>query len=184
MYQISLVAAYIAGMKYALREFEPDVILEMDADLSHDPNQITNFIHEIEKGADFIIGSRYIKGGSIPQEWALHRKIFSVVGNLIVRFGFMKLRITDWTGGYRAIKAWIIKNALVHVKNYSGYVFQIALLDSAIKSGARIKEIPIEFRERKIGHTKIGPWDIIEFVWTAFKLRDKRLKLKRVKKQR
>ena len=158
--------AYTQGFQAAIEKLSPYLLFEMDADLSHDPNQITNFIHEIEKGADFIIGSRYIKGGSIPQEWALHRKIFSVVGNLIVRFGFMKLRITDWTGGYRAIKAWIIKNALVHVKNYSGYVFQIALLDSAIKTGAKIKEIPIQFEDRRIGKSKINSAQFIANIFT------------------
>lgn len=148
--------AYIQGFSYVLEKFNPYLVFEMDADLSHDPNLIPQFLEKIEKGADFVIGSRYIKGGSIPKEWAFHRKVFSIIGNLIARFGFMNLKITDWTSGYRAIKAWLIKQALPYLKNYSGYVFQIAFLDFAIKNEAKIEEIPINFFERKYGVSKIN----------------------------
>ncbi len=148
--------AYTQGFQTAIEKLSPYLLFEMDADLSHDPKEILNFIYEIEKGSDFVIGSRYIKGGSIPKEWAFYRKIFSVFGNLFVRLGFMKPRVSDWTGGYRAIKTWVIKNSLDHIKNYSGYVFQIALLDFAMKNGAKIKEIPIHFEERTIGKSKIN----------------------------
>lgn len=148
--------AYVQGFQKAIETLEPYLIFEMDADLSHDPKELPNFLREIEKGADFAIGSRYIKGGSIPEDWGIHRKFFSIVGNLVIRFGFMKLNVTDWTGGYRAVKAWIIKEASGHIKNYSGYVFQVALLDFAIKRKAVIREIPINFRDRIIGESKIN----------------------------
>ncbi len=148
--------AYVQGFQTAIEKIQPYLIFEMDADLSHDPKEIPNFLREIEKGADFVIGSRYIKGGSIPGDWGFHRKFFSVVGNLIIRFGFMKPGVTDWTGGYRGIKTWIIKEASDHIKNYSGYVFQVALLDFAIKRKAVIKEVPIHFRDRTIGESKIN----------------------------
>jgi len=125
--------AYTKGFKYALRELDPYVIFEMDADLSHDPEMIPYFLEEIEKGSDFVIGSRYIKGGSIPKDWAFHRKLFSVIGNIIIRLGFAKFKITDWTSGYRAIKAWIIKDSVDIIDTYSGYVFQVAVLDNALK---------------------------------------------------
>lgn len=157
--------AYTLGFQFAIEKFSPYLIFEMDADLSHDPKEITNFLHEIEKGADFVIGSRYIKGGSIPKDWGIHRKIFSIVGNIIVRLGFMKLNISDWTGGYRAVKTWLVKDALDHIKNYSGYVFQIALLDYALKHKAHIKEIPIQFKERNSGVSKINS---IHFIVTIF----------------
>ncbi|MBI4226617.1 glycosyltransferase family 2 protein [Candidatus Roizmanbacteria bacterium] len=158
--------AYTQGFLYAIENLSPYLVFEIDADLSHDPKQIPNFLRQIEKGADIVIGSRYIKGGSIPREWALYRKIFSIVGNLVVRLGFMQLYISDWTGGYRAIKTWVIKNALNHIKNYSGYVFQIALLDYAIKGGANIKEIPIQFADRKIGKSKINSTQFIINIFT------------------
>ncbi len=148
--------AYIQGFKMAIEKLQPFIIFEMDADLSHDPKELPHFLHEIEKGADFVIGSRYIKGGSIPENWGIHRKLLSVIGNIVIRLGFMKLSVSDWTTGYRAVKAWIIKNSMDHIKNYSGYVFQVALLDYAIKNKARVKEIPIHFKDRTIGISKIN----------------------------
>ena len=148
--------AYIHGFTYAIETLHAYVVFEMDADFSHDPKEIPNFLKCIEQGADFVIGSRYIKGGSIPKDWGIHRKLFSILGNLIVRFGFMKLKITDWTDGYRAIKTWIINSTLEHIQQYSGYVFQIALLDKAIQENAHVVEIPINFIDRKKGVSKIN----------------------------
>jgi len=147
--------AYYQGFQYALEKIKPFVIFEMDADLSHDPKEIVPFLRSIEKGADFVIGSRYIKEGSIPSNWGWHRKLFSVIGNFVVKAGFMKFAIKDWTSGYRAMKIWMVNSSLDYVKKYSGYVFQIALLDQAIKKNARIKEIPIQFTDRKYGKSKI-----------------------------
>lgn len=148
--------AYIRGFDYALDNLLPDLLFEMDADYSHDPKVLPQFIKKIEAGADFVIGSRYRRGGSIPKDWGIDRKIFSILGNLIIRFGFMKLRITDWTSGYRAIKADIIRESEQHVEKYTGYVFQIAILDFAIKSHANIAEVPIKFTDRKYGVSKIN----------------------------
>ncbi len=148
--------AYVNGFSYAMKHLNPFVLFEMDADLSHNPKNIPAFLRAIEQGADFVIGSRYIKNGSIPKNWALYRKLFSALGNLIVRFGFMKLRITDWTSGYRAMKVWIVKSGLPHVETYSGYVFQVALLDHAIKNLSVIKEVPIHFVDREKGVSKIN----------------------------
>lgn len=148
--------AYVTGFQIVIEKLNPFVIFEMDADLSHNPDDIPEFLHKIEKGADFVIGSRYLKGGAIPHDWALHRKIFSIGANWVIRLGFMKLKNTEWTNGYRAIKTWLIKTCLPYVKNYSGYVFQVAFLDHALKSGARVEEIPIKFVDRKEGVSKIN----------------------------
>ena len=148
--------AYKKGFQYAFNKINPYLIIQMDADGQHDPKKIPEFLKEIEKGADFVVGTRYSKGGSIPKNWGIHRKILSIGANFIIRFGFMKPKITEWTNGYRAIKSWIIKNATDHLKNYSGYVFQVAMLDFAITHKAVIKEIPIHFEERKSGISKIN----------------------------
>jgi len=153
--------AYLTGFSYAVEKLNAYLILEMDADLQHDPKKINEFVHEIEKGADFVIGARYIKGGSIPANWGLYRKFLSVVGNLVVRFGFMKLKIADWTSGYRAIKTWVIKAILPSVKNYSGYVFQVAVLDNAIKNKAVIREVPLNFKDRTRGVSKINSFQYV-----------------------
>ncbi|MEI6533182.1 MAG: glycosyltransferase family 2 protein [Candidatus Roizmanbacteria bacterium] len=148
--------AYMDGFHYAIDKLKPFVIFEMDADLSHDPKCIPLFLKEIENGADFVIGSRYMKGGSIPSDWAFHRKLFSFFGNLVIRAGFASIGIADWTSGFRAIKTWVIQSSLSHIKNYSGYVFQVAILDIAKKQHARIKELPIQFIDRKNGVSKIN----------------------------
>ena len=148
--------AYINGFQYALDKINPYLLFEMDADLSHDPDIIDDFLKKIEQGADFVIGSRYIKGGEIPKNWGLHRKLLSFIGNIIVRLGFMKLKIADWTSGYRAIKSWIIKDAYSHIRNYSGYVFQVALLDYAVTHKAHVDEVPLRFIDRTIGESKIN----------------------------
>lgn len=156
--------AYIAGFQYAIERLNTYLLFEMDADLQHDVAQLGEFFAEIEKGADFVIGSRYMKGGAIPKEWGFHRKLFSFLGNIIIRLGFMKLGIKDWTDGYRAVKAWLIKDSMPHIQNYSGYVFQIALLDYAVKHNARIVEIPTRFRERGYGESKINALQYITHI--------------------
>ncbi len=153
--------AYLKGFMYALKQLHADVVFEMDADLSHNPECIPQFLHKIEEGADFVIGSRYIQGGSIPRDWGVHRKLFSVLGNLIIRFGFMKLRITDWTSGYRGIRSWVVEKSLTQIERYSGYVFQVALLDEALKKGAKVLEEPINFVDREYGESKINAGQFI-----------------------
>lgn len=148
--------AYLKGFAVALKRLQADVVFEMDADFSHDPQVIPDFLTKIDGGADFVIGSRYIRGGSIPSDWSFDRKFFSIVGNLIIRMGFMKISITDWTSGYRAIKPWVIQSSLNHLEKYSGYVFQVALLDESLKRNAKIKEIPIHFIDRRYGVSKIN----------------------------
>jgi dolichol-phosphate mannosyltransferase len=148
--------AYTQGFRYAVEKLNAFVVMEMDADQQAEPKEIPNYLSEIEKGADFVTGTRYSKGGSIPSNWGFHRKFLSVVGNWIIRLGFMKLAVSDWTLGYRAIKAWVIKDADAHMENYLGYVFQIALLDYAIKKNAIIREVPIHFQERTSGESKIS----------------------------
>lgn len=153
--------AYLHGFEHAIKEHNSDVIFQMDADLSHNPEKLPDFLNHIDNGADFVIGSRYIKGGSIPEDWAAHRKIFSVLGNLIIKYGFMNLKISDWTSGYRAIKVDVIKEIMPKVDNYTGYVFQVAILDNAKKYGAKIAEVPIHFIDRKIGSSKINSVEYI-----------------------
>lgn len=148
--------AYYSGFRYALKNLKPSIIFEMDADWSHNPELIPLFLKKINKGSDIVIGSRYIKGGSIPKNWQWYRKIFSIVGNLICSFGFMDFSIHDWTSGYRAIKSSIIKTILNKIDKYNGYVFQIALLDQSKKIKANIDEIPLQFQDRKSGHSKIN----------------------------
>lgn len=156
--------ALLRGMTYAVEKLRADYILQMDCDLSHDPTKVPAFIRELDAGADFVVGSRYIKGGSIPSNWGIHRKIFSVTGNAIVRFGLGFAKVHDWTGGFRAYSVRYYKELKEQMRSYSGYVFQIAFLHKAIQKGAHVVEVPIHFTDRKFGHSKIAPAEYIKNV--------------------
>jgi len=156
--------ALLRGMTYAAQDLHADIIVQMDADLSHDPKHIPQFLKAIDDGADFVVGSRYIPGGSIPPNWGIHRKAFSVIGNAIVRLGLGRLEVHDWTGGYRAYKTVYYEKAKDEMKAYSGYVFQIAFLHKAVKRGAHVVEVPIHFTDRQYGHSKIAAMEYIRNV--------------------
>lgn len=156
--------ALLRGMTHAVETLHADVILQMDADLSHNPASVPLFIRAIDDGADFVVGSRYIPSGSIPNNWGIHRKIFSIVGNAIVRFGLGYPKVHDWTGGFRAYHTRFYEQNASKVRKYSGYVFQIAFLHNAVKSGAHIVEVPIQFTDRRYGHSKIAPAEYIRNV--------------------
>lgn len=148
--------AYLDGFDYAIRKLQADVVFEIDADLSHDPKEIPIFLKEIERGADMVVGTRYSKGGSIPTNWGLDRKILSIGANLVIRLGFMNLKRSEWTNGYRAIRKWVIQKITPEMGNYTGYVFQVAFLDKALVYGAKVTEIPVQFVDRKVGVSKIS----------------------------
>jgi dolichol-phosphate mannosyltransferase len=153
--------AMVRGMTYAVEKMDADYLLQMDADLSHDPRVIPQFLQALENGADFVIGSRYIPGGSIPENWGIHRKIFSVVGNAIVRYGLGFPSVHDWTGGFRVYKKVFFEQIRHELNHYSGYVFQIAFLHKSILNKAVIKEVPIHFTDRLYGRSKIAPFEYI-----------------------
>lgn len=156
--------ALLRGMTYAVETLRAEVLVQMDCDLSHDPTRVPLFMKAIDEGADFVVGSRYIKGGSIPENWGIHRKMFSVIGNAIVRFGLRFPKTHDWTGGFRAYRKKYYELFHEEMKEYSGYVFQIAFLHKAMKQGAHIVEVPIQFTDRKYGHSKIAPGEYIKNV--------------------
>jgi len=158
--------ALLRGMAEAFGPMHADIVLQMDADLSHDPAIAPQFLAAIDNGATFAIGSRYIKGGGIPPNWGFIRKIYSVLGNNVVRFGLWHPAVHDWTGGYRAYTKKFYDALRSEMKPYSGYVFQIAFLHKAIHHGAVIKEIPFHFTDRLYGHSKIAP---AEYIFNIYK---------------
>ncbi len=153
--------ALLRGMTYAIDVMHADVLVQIDADMSHDPRVLPKFFEKLEKGADFVIGSRYIPGGSIPSNWGIHRKIYSMVGNSFVRFGLGFPSIHDWTGGYRVLRKKYFQLAALEMTKYSGYVFQIAFLYTSVCNGAKVAEVPIQFTDRRFGHSKIAPLEYI-----------------------
>lgn len=156
--------AILRGMEYAVTRLRAVYVGQMDADLSHDAAKLPEFFAALDRGHDFVIGSRYIPGGAIPPNWGVHRKIFSVVGNAIVRFGLGFPRVHDWTGGYRVYHKRYYEKLAPQVKKYSGYVFQIAFLHKAVLMGANVYEVPFHFTDRMFGRSKIAPLQYIRNV--------------------
>lgn len=166
-----LGAAYVRAMDYAIKNMHADVLLGMDGDLSHDPKKIPIFLEKIDEGYDMVVGARYIKGGSIPSNWGIHRKIFSVVGNLTVRTVLMRFWHHDWTGGYRAIKKEIFLDLKPELHEFKGYTFQVSFLHKAIARGYKVTEVPFHFTDRTLGKSKIAPreyiFDLLRYIFTA-----------------
>ena len=167
--KIGLGSAYIAGFKYAMDELGVDAVFEMDADFSHDPKDVPRFMEEVSNGSDFVIGSRYIRGGNIP-DWGFKRRMISRGGNFFAR-AIAGIPVNDCTSGFRAIKTSLLEKIDLDSLGAQGYAFQMNLLNEAMKNGAKIKEIPITFNNRKYGESKLGNGDIQEFFFNAFKIR-------------
>lgn len=157
-----LGAAYIDGMQHAQRECAPDAILEMDADGSHDPSDIPRLLRALERGYDVAIGSRYVDGGELPADWGAHRRVMSSAANAASRLLLSIDGVRDCTGGFRAIRASKLAYVDLESIDTAGYVFQVVLLDTLLRNGARVTEVPISFHEREAGESKISVRDVIE----------------------
>jgi dolichol-phosphate mannosyltransferase len=166
-----LGAAYIRGMNHALEVLSADVVVEMDADFSHDPADLPRLLKALDTPADFVIGSRYVSGGSIPSSWSWQRRLTSRLGNIVARYIAGLYHVRDCTAGYRAIRGAILRQIDFGTLRVKGYAFQIALLHRAVGLGARVEEIPVHFIERKLGTSKLGLSDIIEFLLNAWWIR-------------
>lgn len=168
--------AYKAGFKYAIYNLNPDVLIEMDSDFSHNPQKLKEILPPIKNGYDFVIGSRYIKGGSIPKNWALIRKLNSKYGNIFARFIAGLMQVKDCTSGFRAIKVDFIKQIDLEHLNVNGYAFQMNILFECVKLGAKTYEIPIDFIDRVKGKSKLSIKDVVEFMINSFDLFVRRFK--------
>lgn len=166
-----LGAAYVRGMTYSIEKLGADIMFEMDADLSHNPHKVPEFLKKIDEGYDMVIGTRYSQGGSIPHNWPIQRKAFSVLGNLTVRTILMRFKIHDWTGGFRALRRKVFLKEKENLTAFRGYTFQVSFLHKAARDGFKIAEIPIHFTDRTLGRSKIAPReyivDLLKYVITA-----------------
>ncbi len=160
-----LGTAYIRGMRYALAELGAEAVMQMDADFSHQPADVPRLLEALDAGADFVIGSRYVKGGKIPDNWGWQRKMMSRWGNFSARYLAGLYQVRDCTAGFRAIRAPLLRrfdfDSLAAVQ---GYAFLLALLNQAKLNKAVIREIPVEFVDRVRGATKLGLADIVEYL--------------------
>ena len=166
-----LGAAYIRGIHYALDALEADAVVEMDADFSHKPEDVPRLMAALDAGADLVIGSRYVTGGSIPGAWGVVRRLNSRVGNIMARYVAGMYHIRDCTAGFRVIRRWLLQRIPISDLKVQGYAFQVALLHAAVLQGAIIKEIPVDFIARVHGESKLGLADIVEFIINAWWIR-------------
>ena len=166
-----LGAAYIRGMEHAIRNLGADAVFEMDADFSHRPEDVPRLMSALDEGADFVIGSRYVPGGSIPTEWGLVRRLNSRYGNLVARYVAGIYRVRDCTAGFRAIRASLLRGINLQNLRVQGYAFQVALLHEAAIRSAVIREVPVHFVDRTRGESKLGLKDIVEFLYNAWWIR-------------
>ena len=163
--------AYIRGLTYGLKLKKYDGVVTMDADLSHDPADIPRLLNELENGADYVIGSRYVRGGRIDAGYSWLRRAQSTGANFIARyFVDSQTNVKDLTGGFKAIRASRLKTIPLDTIDASGYVFQVGLLYEFAKRGYKIREVPIVFHARQHGQSKLRLRDALEFLSLTFRL--------------
>jgi dolichol-phosphate mannosyltransferase len=142
--------AYVKGIRYAMNNLKADGVLEMDADGQHPPEFVAPMVQSFLDGADYSVGSRYVKGGSIPKEWGLSRKFVSYFGNLFIRLVWLKFSIHDVTTGFRLtrVKGVLENIELEKLMELHRFAFKVDLFHQSIKLSKKTVEVPLEFRPR------------------------------------
>jgi dolichol-phosphate mannosyltransferase len=177
-----LGAAYLAGFAWALQE-RYDVVVEMDADGSHQPEQLPRLLDAL-RTADLVLGSRWIPGGG-AENWPKSRELLSRGGSLYTRM-MLGVPIRDVTGGYRAFRADTLRRLDLHEVASQGYCFQVDLAWRASQRGMRVREVPITFVERTAGTSKMSQKIVVEALWrvTVWGVDDKITRVRRRSHQR
>ncbi|MCW4001029.1 MAG: polyprenol monophosphomannose synthase [Candidatus Bathyarchaeota archaeon] len=163
--KLGLGSAYKAAFKLLLNDPQVAVVMEMDADFSHQPKYIPSLLSKIEEGYDVAIGSRYVRGGGIDKEWTAMRRLISKSANVLAVM-FAGLNVKDATGGFRAYDSYALKSIDLSKVRTNGYAFQIDMLSQCRKVGCEIAEVPIVFYERKHGKSKLARTSMLEFLKT------------------
>lgn len=155
--------AYVRGMDFAVKKLKADAVMEMDADFQHDPKYVKDMVKAYLAGADYVIGSRYIKGGSIPKEWEFYRKAISYFGNLFSRVVLWLPKVHDTTTGFRLtrVKGVLDKIKLHQLMELNMFAYKVDLLFQSIKLAKKVVEIPIHFGARKQEQSKFSIAELI-----------------------
>jgi len=162
--------AYLAGFAMAL-DAGADLVVQMDCDFSHDPADLPRLIAAAE-AADVVLGSRYVTGGGV-QNWALGRRILSRGGCAYARV-ILGLPVHDLTGGFKCWRRSALETLDLNGVDSHGYGFQIEMSYRAVQAGLSVTEVPIVFRERREGDSKMNTWITLEAVWKVPMLRLRR----------
>jgi len=155
--------AYVSGFKYAVEELKADAVMEMDADGQHPPRFVQPMVEAYLDGADYVIGSRYIPGGSVPKEWATFRKAVSYFGNLFIRLVLVKPSIHDLTTGFRLtqVEGVLDKIDLDNLMEKERFAYKVDLIYQSIKNAKKVVEVPLEFRPRITDKSKFNTKEMI-----------------------
>jgi dolichol-phosphate mannosyltransferase len=165
------VVAYRNAAK-AIREAPVSVaelVLEMDSDFSHDPSDLPRLIAAAEDGGDLVLGSRYVSGGSVS-DWGLLRRLISRGGSWYARM-ILNVNVRDLTGGFKCFHRRVLESLDLNAIHADGYGFQIELTYRTIRAGFNVVEIPIVFRDRRVGESKMTARIALEAVWKVPALR-------------
>ena len=166
--KLGLGTAYITAFRWAL-ERGYDYVMEMDADFSHDPAYLKDFLKAIE-GADVVLGSRYLEGKVAVVNWPMGRLMLSYCANMYARW-VTGLRIWDLTGGFKCFRRRVLEAIDLSQVRSNGYAFQIEMSVRAWRKGFKLREIPIVFVDRTEGHSKMNRAIVREAVWMVPRLR-------------
>jgi dolichol-phosphate mannosyltransferase len=160
--------AYLAGFRHAL-ERGAGYVMEMDSDFSHDPADLARLLAAVHEGADLALGSRYVPGGGV-RDWGLVRRFISEGGSMYARL-VLGLRVRDLTGGFKCFRREVLEAIQFDDVRSQGYAFQVELTYRAVQAGFRVVEVPIVFRDRQRGQSKMS-WRIAaEAMWLVPRLR-------------
>ena len=167
--KMGLGSAYIRGFQWALEHPEIECVFEMDADFSHNPEDLLRLMAEVEGGLDLALGSRYLEGVTVVN-WPLRRLVLSFGANIYTRL-VTGMPIRDATGGFKCFRREVLDYIPLELIRSDGYSFQIEMNYQAWRRGFRIKEIPIVFTDRRVGVSKMSKKIIFEAVWMVWRLR-------------
>ncbi|MFI7274764.1 polyprenol monophosphomannose synthase [Streptomyces sp. NPDC049879] len=157
-----LGAAYLAGFAWGL-DRGYDVLVEMDGDASHQPEELPRLLTALASGADVALGSRWVPGGRIVH-WPKYRELLSRGGSAYARL-LLGVPVRDVTGGFRAFRRHVLESGLLTGVASQGYCFQVDLAHRAVRAGYRVAEVPITFVERRVGDSKMSREIVVEALW-------------------
>jgi dolichol-phosphate mannosyltransferase len=160
--------AYLAGFRRALSD-GADLVLEMDCDFSHDPNDVPRLLAAIEGGADLALGSRYVPGGGV-RNWGLVRRLISAGGSLYARV-LLGVKVRDLTGGFKCYRRGVLEAIDFDAVDSKGYAFQIETTYRVLRAGFKVVEVPIIFADREVGGSKMSKAIVAEAIWKVPGLR-------------
>ena len=167
--KLGLGTAYVEGFKWVLAHSDAQYIFEMDADFSHNPDRIPDFIRKMKEGYDVVIGSRYLRGVSVVN-WPIRRLMLSYLASRYARF-VTGIPLNDQTSGYKCFRREVLEGLDFNQIESDGYAFQIEMNYIALKQGYRLTETPIIFEERRAGASKISREIVHEAMWVVWRLR-------------